>query len=804
MLSKFLKTGTKIVPYGTIHSFKNGLGTEWIHIENEIRNNVFCVGLKTIGHSNGVAHILEHTTLCGSEAYPVRDPFFKMLNRSMATFMNAMTGDDLTMYPFSSQNIVDYYNLLYVYLDAVYKPILSEFDYMQEGWRLGPSGNLKNSPLVFKGVVYNEMKGVMADTSNLFMTRHQQALFKDSMYAQVSGGEPSEITNLTHDQLLSFHKSHYHPSNSIIYTFGSFELEKQMKVVEQKFQSFSRITTPVIKDVNPWKEHQKVSVTGPVDPLGDPEKQGRVAVSFLVNKSKEILESLTMSILSNLLLDGASSPMYKALIKSQLGSDFAPTTGYSPYTNTASLSFGLQGVDLNKIGLVQDTIMQVLQDSLKEGFSPSRISSVFHQIEIGLKHRRTQFGMNLGFSVVRNHVHSGDAMENLDFIKNLDLMKKIIKQDGFLESRLKFHLLENPHRLLFDMVPDNNYPENLATEEEQRLQKHLLKLSPKDELKIRKDNETLQKIQDSHQDPSCLPCLNVDQVTKEPTDYPILLLNGFKGPKTFIRETVTNGMSYVKFKFNVSKLDPSLIPYLPIFCRAMTSIGTKSKSLGEWDEAVRSVTGGISISSFSASTGNDIMAHETFIVASGNAANENISSLYQLLLETITEPNWTAHNDLSTCLSSEATEMANSCVDSGHSYAMKASAATFTPSSKNVELMSGISQIKFLDELVKQKDVEKLATKLKEISSCLFWNAPECLIITEKGPIQNEHQELLLKHFANYPVNPSLQVSPAENAIESISPNNPMNIGINFTSRSLLGVNYTHPDSPILKVSFSV
>jgi presequence protease len=247
MLSKFLKTGTKVVPYGTIHAFKNGLGTEWIHIENDIKNNVFCVGLKTIGDSNGIAHILEHTTLCGSEAFPVRDPFFKMLNRSMATFMNAMTGDDLTMYPFSSQNIVDYYNLLDVYLDAVYKPILSEFDFMQEGWRLGPSKDLRTSPLIFKGVVYNEMKGVMADTSNVFVTRHQQALFKDSMYAQVSGGEPSEITNLTHQQLCDYHKAHYHPSNSIIYTFGSFELEKQMKVVEEKFKSNGLSTPPRLK-----------------------------------------------------------------------------------------------------------------------------------------------------------------------------------------------------------------------------------------------------------------------------------------------------------------------------------------------------------------------------------------------------------------------------------------------------------------------------------------------------------------------------------------------------------------------------
>lgn len=174
-----------------------------------------------IKSSMGIAHILEHTTLCGSKLYPTRDPFFKMLNRSYSNFMNALTGDDLTMYPFSTVLKKDYFNLMGVYIDACLNPLLNYLDFKQEGWRLEHE-NIKNpeSKMIFKGVVYNEMKGALGDTGSLFCTRNQELLFKDSVYGYVSGGDPNDITNLTHKQLVNFHAEKYHPSNGIIYTFG--------------------------------------------------------------------------------------------------------------------------------------------------------------------------------------------------------------------------------------------------------------------------------------------------------------------------------------------------------------------------------------------------------------------------------------------------------------------------------------------------------------------------------------------------------------------------------------------------------
>lgn len=227
---KFQLQKERLIPrIGLVQKFNHPTGLEWIHINNPNKNNVFNLSFRTdIKSSMGIAHILEHTTLCGSDNYPTRDPFFKMLNRSYSNFMNALTGDDITMYPFSTVLKKDYFNLMNVYLDAALNPLLNKQDFEQEGWRLEYNDiNDNKSDIVFKGVVYNEMKGALGDPSSLFYARNQQLLYEDSVYGFISGGDPKDITNLTHLDLLRFHKEKYHPSNAIIYTYGILKLTRK-------------------------------------------------------------------------------------------------------------------------------------------------------------------------------------------------------------------------------------------------------------------------------------------------------------------------------------------------------------------------------------------------------------------------------------------------------------------------------------------------------------------------------------------------------------------------------------------------
>lgn len=221
-----------------------GTGLEYLHIDRNDSNNVFSVNFRTTPFdSTGLPHILEHSVLCGSERFPVRDPFFKMLNRSLATFMNAMTGPDYTLYPFSSTNEIDYRNLQSIYLDAVFRPNLKYLDFLQEGWRLEHS-NLsdKSSELVFKGVVYNEMKGAFSENSAVFGQKFFNKILPDHTYGYVSGGDPLDIPSLTHEDLVNFHKKYYHPSNARIFSYGNFNLDKTMGYVHEQYLSqFDRI-----------------------------------------------------------------------------------------------------------------------------------------------------------------------------------------------------------------------------------------------------------------------------------------------------------------------------------------------------------------------------------------------------------------------------------------------------------------------------------------------------------------------------------------------------------------------------------
>ncbi|XP_053571650.1 presequence protease, mitochondrial [Bombina bombina] len=264
-------------------------GAKYLHIAREDSNNLFSVQFRTTPmDSTGVPHILEHTVLCGSQKYPCRDPFFKMLNRSLSTFMNAFTASDYTMYPFSTQNPKDFQNLLSVYLDAVFFPCLRELDFWQEGWRLEHENPTDpNSPLIFKGIVFNEMKGAFTDNEKVFSQYLQNKLLPDHTYAVVSGGEPLNIPDLTWEQLRQFHATHYHPSNARFFTYGNFPLEMHLKQIhEDALRKFERIDVNTAVPLQErWRNPRSYHATCGEDSFAsDPAKQTTVSISFLLSE----------------------------------------------------------------------------------------------------------------------------------------------------------------------------------------------------------------------------------------------------------------------------------------------------------------------------------------------------------------------------------------------------------------------------------------------------------------------------------------------------------------------------------------
>lgn len=351
--------------------------------ENE--PNSYSVNFKTPSmDSVGTAHILEHTVLCGSERYPVRDPFFNMMKRSLNTFMNAMTASDHTMYPFSTTNAVDFENLQKVYLDAAFFPLLREEDCLQEGCRLDFVEKENKEKLVYKGVVLNEMKGVLADTGNLFATRLQQLLLPGTSYQHVSGGDPADIIRITVEDLRKFHKLHYHPSNCMFYSYGDLPLENTLARIDatvlDKFQFCKQSAKIRADELNP-SDFKTVKVELPCAPeMSEQKNTTRYCESVHVGNACDAYESLLMRMVSFLLLNGPSSPMYQALIDSGLGSDFCPGSGYDGSTKTATFGVGVQGAKASDVSKIEQTIQDTLQSVVKNGFDKDRVEGLFNQV----------------------------------------------------------------------------------------------------------------------------------------------------------------------------------------------------------------------------------------------------------------------------------------------------------------------------------------------------------------------------------------------------------------------------------------
>ncbi|RUS30251.1 LOW QUALITY PROTEIN: Metalloenzyme, LuxS/M16 peptidase-like protein [Jimgerdemannia flammicorona] len=715
-------------------------GAEHLHIARDDTNNVFAVGFATpVSDNTGVPHILEHTTLCGSKQFPVRDPFFKMLNRSLATFMNAFTASDYTIYPFATTNPVDFKNLRNVYMDAVFFPHLRELDFKQEGWRLEHEDPKdKSTPIVFKGVVYNEMKGALSDAGSLFYSRMHQQMFPGTTYEYISGGDPQYITDLTHQQLVEFHRSHYHPSNAKFYTYGSFPLEEHLAAVDDRIKGFSHIEPPTVnKVVTPWTEPKRVKLTCPPDPpftitlppiyttdkrslqrgskttVSNPEKQTKMSVSFLTNDSTDSFETFSMRLLSYLLLDGHASPMYKALIDTNIGSEFSANTGYDSSTSwlsvpTLALLVVQDELLVHRVAGDQgrrreaDTIKSVLQEARTNGFDPKRVEAAIHQMELGQKHKTADFGLTIMHGVTSGWFNGSNPIDLLEINKNINRLKSELSAGSFFESRIERYLLHNPHQLIFVMEPLASYNADFVASEQSRLASKVATLTDDDRQRIFEQGQQLLVTQEKTEDLGCLPTLALSDVAAK-TKRILLDHSGVGDTPVQWRTTATNGITYFRAISTSIGLPAELKMYLPLFCDVSERVSLVSlcgrshlleRTHGTWPRSM-TISGCIRVGSEHQHSWRQIIPVSAFpfrpfvpadldqieegIALSGNCLDRNIDKMYELLSTLIRETNFDNVDRLKTLILGNASSLVNSVADSGHGYARTFAASTITP-----------------------------------------------------------------------------------------------------------------------------
>ncbi|ODV96488.1 hypothetical protein PACTADRAFT_49825 [Pachysolen tannophilus NRRL Y-2460] len=692
-------------------------GALHLHIDRDDKNNVFGIIFKTNPpNKTGVAHILEHTTLCGSEKYPVRDPFFKMLNRSLANFMNAMTAHDHTFYPFATTNKIDYKNLTDVYLDSTLKPLLREEDFQQEGWRL-ENENLKDkeSPLIFKGVVYNEMKGQVSNSSYFFWIKFQESIYPS---LNNSGGDPTKITDLTYWDLLDFHKQNYHPSNSKIFTYGDLKLIDILEKLNKNFKNFGkRSNKNIVKKHMPLLESKNIIIEGPIDTMVPLDKQFKTSITWYAGDPKDVYNTFLLKILSTLLNDGHSAPFYQELIEKGIGIDFSINSGVESMPEINLFTVGLQGLNEENSNKLEEIINDILIKVIEKGFESKRIQAIIQQLEISKKMESAEFGMNLLYSLIPGWVNDVDPLEMLKFNETIAKLNKdfIKKGDKIFIELIEKYLIKKPN-FKFSMKPAENFQDLIIKEEQLRLNSKIKNLNDNEKKLLYERALKLENLQNEKEDLKCLPTLTVNDI---PTRGDFVKVdvneNNITNSKCYKRfSPKTNGLTYFRaLKTLGTEIPVDLIPYLPLFTECLTNLGTTDKSMSELEEEIKLYTGGISSSVSVSSSPFNIDEPILRFVLTGVAQNKNFNSVLKiwntLLKETDFEKNL---SKLSILIKSLANDNLNEIISSGHSFAKSYSSSKFSSKAVIDESLNGIKQVEFLNKLNKWNEEGLLLEKV--------------------------------------------------------------------------------------------
>ncbi|KAF1963999.1 hypothetical protein BU23DRAFT_562322 [Bimuria novae-zelandiae CBS 107.79] len=746
-------------------------GAEYLHIARDDANNVFSIGFKTNPPDDtGVPHILEHTTLCGSHQYPVRDPFFKMLSRSLSNFMNAFTSADHTTYPFATTNAQDFKNLMSVYLDATLHPLLEENDFTQEGWRIGPENPLATQQeggdeakrLVFKGVVYNEMKGQMSDASYLFYVRFQDHLFPA---INNSGGDPQKITDLTWEQLKKFHHDHYHPSNAKLLTYGDLPLADHLKEIDQRLHGFDRIRVDHgIKNPIELDGPKHVTVPGPLDPLVPPDRQHKTSVTWLMGDTADVLENFSLGVLSSLLMDGYGSPLVRNLIESGLGASFSPNTGYDSAGRRGVFSVGLNAVKEEDVPRVREAIAQTLLEARKNGFDKIKVDGVLHQMELSLKHKTANFGMNMMQRLKPGWFNGVDPMNALAVVDTINAFKESYAKGGYLEGLLEKYLL-NDNTLTFTMTPSESFGQELVEEENNRLAEKISEAtkqfsSPTEAHEYLEKRELeLLEVQEKarSQDLSCLPTVHVKDIPREKERKP-LRHDDVGGVSVQWREAPTNGLTYFRAVHRLENLPDELREMIPLFTSAIMRLGTRNKTMEQLEELINLKTGGISVGHHASPSPLALDKFEEGFTFSGFALDRNVPDMYELLRTIIMETDFDgpeAEKKIRELVQTSSSGVINSIAESGHVYARNFAEAGLSPTGRLMEQISGLSQIKLTAGLASRPLSESMSdviSKLKAIQSFTIANGSQLRVALTCGPESSTpNQEALSRFLGSLP-----------------------------------------------------
>ena len=723
-------------------------------LENDDENKVFYIGFRTPPkNSTGVAHILEHSVLCGSEKFPLKDPFVELAKGSLNTFLNAMTYPDKTVYPVASCNDKDFENLMHVYLDAVFYPNIYKEKkiFMQEGWHYhieNPEDEIK-----YNGVVYNEMKGAFSSPDDVLDRTVLNALYPDNTYSNESGGDPDNIPDLSYEEFLDFHRRYYHPSNSYIYLYGNMDMEEKLQFIDEQYLSkydYLEIDS-TIKPQKPFENPIYVEKEYSVTDDEDCEEGTYLSYNTCVATSLDREKYVAFQILDYALCSAPGAPLKQALIDKNIGKDV-----YSIYENgiyQPYFSIVAKGANLSQKEEFENTVEEVLKDLAKNGINKKALKAGLNYYEF--RYKEADFGsypkgLMYGLQALDSWLYDENAPFNHIEANNTFAALKEKIETGYYEELIQEYLLDNPHKASVVVVPVKGLTSQKDKELADKLQSYKNSLSQEELNRLVEETKALiayQSEETSKEDLEKIPLLKREDLRKEAEPFVMEKLS-HDGTDVLFHDIFTNGVSYVKFLFDITKIDAKRLPYLGLLKALLGYVDTKNYSYGELFNEINMQTGGINTNVNVYSNAQNPDEYRVMFEAGFKVLYENTHQAMELLKEILFRSDLENEKRLLEVVSETKLRMQSSMTSAGHSVAAVHALASFSDQAAMQEQVTGIEFYRMICDLEKNFDSEKaeVIATLKETLEFLF--RKETLMVDYTGT--KEGLDLLFREVDDF------------------------------------------------------
>lgn len=699
-------------------------GARVMLIENDDENKVFNIAFRTPPkNSTGVAHILEHSVLCGSREFPLKDPFVELVKGSLNTFLNAMTYPDKTCYPVASCNDQDFQNLMHVYLDAVFYPNIykKEEIFRQEGW----SYQLENAegPLKYNGVVYNEMKGAFSSPDEVLEREIMNSLFPDTSYGCESGGDPDHIPELSYEEFLEFHKTYYHPSNSYIYLYGNMDMAEKLAFIDEHYLSaFERLDVDSeIRKQEPFEKRKDLVMEYPVSESESEEGNSYLAYSTVVGDASDVLTGTAFEVLDYALLSAPGAPLKQALLDAGIGMDVYGSYDdgiMQPYFDIVA-----KGTDPDKKEKFVEIIRTTLEEIAEKGIDRKALNAGINCMEF--RYREADFsswpkGLMYSLAVFGNWLYSDEkAFAQVQALPVFEKLKAFAGE-GYFEELIRKYLLDNTHGSVITLVPSKGLAARKEKALEEKLQVHLESLSPEEREALVQKTKDLEAYQEAPEEPGaekCIPMLKREDIRKEAAGFSNEPLD-VDGSLFLYHEVPTNGIAYLDLMFDLKNLAPEKVPYLGLLKSVLGYVDTAHYTYGELSNEINAETGGINIGIEVFDHVDSTEDYDAMFSVRGKVMYPKIDVLFRMIREILNTSSLEDTKRLYEIIARVKSRAQANLVSAGHCTAVLRGASYSSPMAAFQEGMSGIAYYQFIEELEKNFDTRK-EELVKELNSLM-------------------------------------------------------------------------------------